>query len=92
MNITVTIKGSGKPIELVESAVTGLKVMYDSPNDNLKNRSSERVFKVEIEGITSVDKDAETAAKKATLELFKWTLLPKGDVYREVSIFMEKVS
>ena len=85
MDFTLKIQGkeSGK-IEIGEKYVKGVDYIYDTVGEDLLDKSSDIVVKLNIQGELNND------VKSQTKEIAKWALMTKGaDVYRDVTIIIE---
>jgi hypothetical protein len=87
MNLYLKIEGKNEPIEIgneeKNALLTSIKIKFDSPNEDVLDRSSEAILKATIDG--KISKDIKTE----TINLLKWSLTRKDDVYRKVTIRIE---
>lgn len=83
MDLELKVEGKGGKIEIGKEYLTKIQLKFDSPNDDVTDRSSKAILKAEIDGIISND------VKTQTVDLLKWALTKKEDVYRKVTIQIE---
>jgi len=87
MNLYLKIEGKNEPIEIgneeKNALLTSINIKFDSPNEDVLDRSSEAILKATIDG--KISKDIKTE----TINLLKWSLTRKDDVYRKVTIRIE---
>jgi len=83
MELHLKIEGKSGQIEIENEYLTKVELLFDSPNDNITDRSSEATLKIVIKGIISKKVTSQT------LNILKWSLTKKEDVYRKTTVRIE---